>query len=78
MPRTAWGSRLYETYSGRGKWVDKFVEEMGSIDGIESVELQKEPLNRRVNQALKIQTDKGTVKALPFTVSLRIKDVETK
>lgn len=75
---SAWVFPFYETYHDPVKWVDKFVADLQAIDGVESVQLQKEPLNRRVNQALKIQTDKGNVKALPFTVSLRIKDVESK
>ena len=40
------------------------------------VELQKEPLNRRLSQALAINTELGDVNALPFTVTMRVKDVE--
>lgn len=75
---SAWVFPFYETYHDPVKWVDKFVDELGKVAGVESVQLQKEPLNRRVNQALNIQTDKGKVGALPFTVSLRMKDVEPK
>ncbi len=74
----AWVFPFYETYHDPVKWVDKFVSELNKVQGVEIVQLQKEPLNRRLNQALTIKTDMGDVKALPFTVSLRIKDVESK
>lgn len=74
----AWVFPFYETYNEPVKWVDKFVSELGQIKGIEVVTLQKEPLNRKLNQALSINTTKGNVNALPFTVSLRIKDVQPK
>ena len=42
------------------------------------VQLQKEPLNRQLGQALSINSKMGEVDALPFTVTLRVKDVEPK
>lgn len=74
----AWVFPFYETYHDPVMWVDKFVSELKSVEGVESIQLQKEPLNRRLNQALVINTNAGDVKALPFTVTLRIKDVESK
>lgn len=74
----AWVFPFYETYNDPVMWVDKFVSELNNVNGIENVILEKEPLNRKLNQALNINTGKGNVNALPFTVSLRIKDVESK
>ncbi len=74
----AWVFPFYETYHDPVKWVDVFVDDLNKIQGIEVVQLQKEPLNRKLNQTLKINTDQGSVEALPFTVSLRIKDAKPK
>ena len=74
----AWVYPFYETYHDPVMWVDAFVEELGTIDGIEMVQLQKEPLNRQLSQALSINAKMGSVDALPFTVTLRVKDVESK
>lgn len=74
----AWVYPFYETYHDPVMWVDKFVAELKAVNGVESVQLQKEPLNRRLNEALSISTESGDVKALPFTVTMRIKDVESK
>lgn len=73
-----WVFPFYDTYNDPVKWVDKFVAELAKVPGVETVRLQKEPLNRKLNQALNINTGKGNLNALPFTVSLRIKDVESK
>lgn len=74
----AWVFPFYETYHDPVKWVDDFVRELQSIDGVEMVELQKEPLNRKLSQSLSISSEVGDVNALPFTVTLRVKDVEPK
>lgn len=74
----AWVFPFYETYHDPVMWVDSFVAELNTIQGIEAVQLQKEPLNRQLSQTLSINSKMGNVKALPFTVSLRVKDVELK
>jgi len=75
---TAWVFPFYETYHDPVMWVDAFVAELNTIQGIELVQLQKEPLNRQLGQSLTINAKMGTVEALPFTVMLRVKDVEPK
>lgn len=72
----AWVFPFYETYHNPVKWVDAFIEDLKTIPGIELVELQKEPLNRKLSQSLAINSDMKDVQALPFTVTLRVKDVE--
>ena len=74
----AWVFPFYETYHDPVMWVDAFVAELNTIQGIEMVQLQKEPLNRQLGQALSINAKMGEVDALPFTVTLRVKDVEPK
>jgi hypothetical protein len=75
---TAWVFPFYETYHNPVKWVDDFVAELNTIPGVEMVQLQKEPLNRKLSQSLTINSKMGKVDALPFTVMLRVKDVESK
>ena len=74
----AWVFPFYETYHDPVMWVDAFVAELNTIVGIEMVQLQKEPLNRQLSQTLSINSKMGNVDALPFTVTLRVKDVESK
>lgn len=69
---------FYDTFHNPVKWVDEFVMGLKSIQGVESVELQKEPLNRRLSQSLIIDANRTEVNALPFTVSLKVKDVNSK
>lgn len=74
----AWVFPFYETYHDPVKWVDDFVAELKQIKGMEQVQLQKEPLNRQLGQSLSINSNMGTVEALPFTVTLRVKDDKLK
>ncbi len=74
----AWVFPFYGTYKDPVKWVDAFVEDFKTLPGVESVELQKEPLNRNLGQQLIIEATKEPVDALPFTVKIRVKDVEPK
>ncbi|WP_040727917.1 hypothetical protein [Thiomicrorhabdus sp. Kp2] len=74
----AWVYPFYETYHDPVMWVDAFVAELNTIAGIEMVQLQKEPLNRQLSQTLSINSKMGNVDALPFTVTLRVKDAEPK
>jgi len=74
----AWVFPFYETYHDPVMWVDNFVNELNTIPGIEQVNLQKEPLNRQLSQSLSINAKMNDVQALPFTVTLRMKDVEPK
>ncbi|GKT13014.1 MAG: hypothetical protein ISEC1_P2006 [Thiomicrorhabdus sp.] len=75
----AWVYPFYETYKKPVEWVDDFVVDLEMLESVESVELQKEPLNRELGQSLSITGNKtGTVEALPFTVILRVKDYEPK
>ena len=74
----AWVFPFYETYHDPVMWVDAFIGELSTIQGIEMVQLQKEPLNRQLGQALSINSKMNEVDALPFTVTLRVKDVESK
>jgi len=74
----AWVYPFYETYEKPVKWVDDFVKDLKTLKGIESVELEKEPLNRKLSQSLIINAKMGEVEALPFVVNVRIKDVESK
>ncbi|WP_321326525.1 hypothetical protein [Thiomicrorhabdus sp.] len=74
----AWVFPFYETYHDPVMWVDAFVNELKTIDGVEMVQLQKEPLNRQLSQTLNINSKMSNVQALPFTVTLRVKDAEPK
>jgi len=74
----AWVFPFYETYHDPVMWVDAFVKELNTIKGVEMVQLQKEPLNRQLSQTLTINAKTSNVEALPFTVTLRVKDVEPK
>jgi len=74
----AWVFPFYDTYHDPVMWVDAFVSELKTIDGIEVVQLQKEPLNRQLSQTLSINSKMDNVEALPFTVMLRVKDAEPK
>ncbi len=75
---TAWVFPFYDTYKDPVQWVDDFVEDFKGLPGVESVELQEEPLNRDLSQPLIIEVTKEPVDALPFTVKIRVKDVEPK
>ncbi len=75
---TAWVFPFYDAYKDPVQWVDDFVEDFKGLPGVESVELQEEPLNRDLSQPLIIEVTKEPVDALPFTVKIRVKDVEPK
>ncbi|WP_127471169.1 hypothetical protein [Thiomicrorhabdus aquaedulcis] len=72
-----WVFPFYDTYLLPVTWVDNFVADLTQLTGIEVVELQKEPLNRELSQALVIDAKVGEVKALPFVVTLRVKDAQS-
>ena len=75
---TGWVFPFHETYKKPVEWVDKFISDLASLGGIESIELQKEPLNRKLSKSLSINAKMESVEALPFTVMLRVKDYEPK
>jgi hypothetical protein len=74
---SAWVFPFHETYQKPVKRVDEFIKDLNSLPGIEAVELQKEPLNRVLSQTLLIDAKMGDVEALPFTVRVRVSDVES-
>jgi hypothetical protein len=74
----AWVFPFYDAYKEPVKWVDDFVADFKGLPGVELVELQKEPLNRNLSQQLIMDVTKETVDALPFTVKIKVKDVESK
>lgn len=73
-----WVFPFYGTYEKPVKWVDDLVTDLQKIDGMQQVTLTKEPLNRKLNEAVTINTDKGKVPALPFSITLRLKDGQSK
>ena len=73
-----WVFPFYGTYKKPVEWVDNLVNDLEKISGVQSVKLTKEPLNRNLNQAVTINTDKGKVTALPFSINLRIQDGKSK
>ncbi|QKI88655.1 hypothetical protein [Thiomicrorhabdus xiamenensis] len=73
-----WVFPFYETYRKPVYWVDALVDDLKKLKNIESVSLDEEPLNRNLKQATKINTDEGEVEALPFSITLRVKDGESK
>lgn len=73
-----WVFPFYGTYKKPVEWVDNLVNDLEKISGVQSVKLTKEPLNRNLNQAVTINTDKGKVEALPFSITLGIKDGRSK
>lgn len=73
-----WVFPFYGTYQKPVEWVDELVEELQKMEGVQNVVLSKEPLNRNLNQAVTINTDKGKVSALPFSITLRVKDGKSK
>ena len=75
---SAWVFPFHETYKEPVAWVDAFVADLNTLSGIRSVELQKEPLNRVLSQTLLIDVKMGEVEALPFTIQMRVNDVESK
>ncbi len=74
----AWVFPFYETYKAPVQWVDDFIEDLKRLPGVEQVELQKEPLNRNLSQQLMIDVTDSPVDALPFTVKIRVQDIESK
>ncbi len=74
----AWVFPFYDTYKDPVKWVDEFIEDLKRLPSVEKVVLQKEPLNRDLSQQLIIDATKDPVDALPFTVQIRVRDVEPK
>jgi hypothetical protein len=75
---SAWVFPFHETYKEPVAMVDAFVADLYTLSGIQSVELQKEPLNRVLSQTLLIDAKMGEVEALPFTIQMRVNDVESK
>lgn len=75
---SAWVFPFYDTYKEPVAWVDAFVADLNTLIGIQSVKLQKEPLNRLLSQTLLIDVKMGEVEALPFTIQMRVNDVESK
>lgn len=75
---SAWVYPFIETYEEPVKWVDALVSDLQTLPTVDSVKLQKEPLNRQLSQALTIDANLDSVKALPFSVTLRVKDHESK
>ena len=75
---SAWVFPFHETYKEPVAWVDAFVEDLNTLSGMQSVNLQKEPLNRVLSQTLLIDVKMGEVEALPFTIQMRVNDVESK
>ncbi len=75
---SAWVFPFHETYKEPVAWVDAFVADLNTISGVQSVALQKEPLNRVLSQTLLIDAKMGEVEALPFTIQMRVNDVESK
>ncbi|QCU90689.1 hypothetical protein [Thiomicrorhabdus sediminis] len=71
---SGWVFPFYETYKKPVQWVDEFVADLQNMNGAEVVDLQKEPLNRRLNQALNIRANPGDTRALAFSVVVRVKD----
>ena len=69
---------FYETYKKPVAWVDAFVTDLEMLPSVETVNLQKEPLNRALGQSLSIDAKTGSVEALPFSITLRVKDYEPK
>ncbi|VAW46192.1 hypothetical protein MNBD_GAMMA03-1181 [hydrothermal vent metagenome] len=74
----AWVFPFYDTYKDPVKWIDAFIEDLKNLPGVENVELQKEPLNRNLSQQMIIDATKEPIDALPFTVKIRVKDIEPK
>jgi len=76
----AWVFPFEGTYKAPVKWVDAFIEDLKKMTGVEEVELQKEPLNRNLSQQLiiEVSSESMAVDALPFTVKIKVKDVEPK
>lgn len=73
-----WVFPFYETYKKPVAWVDALVDDLKKLPGLENATLDKEPLNRELKQAVRINTDQGEVDALPFSISLRLKDGQPK
>lgn len=73
-----WVFPFYGTYKKPVEWVDALVADLEKVPGIVSVNLSKEPLNRNLNQAVTINTDKGKQQALPFSITLRVKHGQSK
>ncbi|WP_321276043.1 hypothetical protein [Thiomicrorhabdus indica] len=73
-----WVFPFYGTYKKPVEWVDNLVSDLEKVSGVQSVQLTKEPLNRNLNQAVTVNTDEGKVPALAFSITLRMKDGESK
>ncbi len=74
---SAWVFPFHDTYQEPVKWVDDFITDLNTLPGIEAAELQKEPLNRVLSQTLLIDVKMGEIEALPFTVKVRVSDVQS-
>jgi hypothetical protein len=73
-----WVFPFYDTYKDPVAWVDALVNDLERLDKVETVTLVKEPLNRELKQAVRVNTDQGEVYALPFSISMRLKDGQFK
>lgn len=69
----AWVFPFYGTYKKPVELVDKFVADLAKTKNVVKANLMKEPLNRKLNEAMTIKTNTGDLKALPFSVTLRVK-----
>ncbi|MBN2647741.1 MAG: hypothetical protein JXR44_08145 [Thiotrichales bacterium] len=73
-----WVFPFYETYRNPVQWVDALVADLRAMPQVETVTLDKEPLNRDLQQATRIETDLAQTQALPFNITVRMKDGELK
>lgn len=55
------------------QWVDAFVEDLKTLASVKDVTLQKEPLDRKLTQALTVPDSIEEVNALPFSLKVEMK-----
>ena len=68
-----WVFPFEEAYEPAVNWVDALVEDLKMSDGIDQVQLTKEPLSRKSQKALMVSSSSTeTVNALPFSIVLKI------
>ncbi len=69
---SAWVFPFYGAYQEPVAWVDAFIEELSTLERVESVTLQKAPFNKMSDQNLALDVKVGEVKALPFSLQIRL------
>lgn len=69
---SAWVFPFYGAYQEPVAWVDAFIEELSTLERVESVTLQKAPFNKKSDQNLALDVKVGEVKALPFSLQIRL------